>query len=62
MFCFVVLSLLFIILHTVLDALVLVTHQDGTTCQMENTFVMLASITCIAGMSICALLQKEMSP
>ena len=52
MFCFLVLSLLFIILRTVLDALVLVTRQDGTTCQMENTFVMLVLITCIAGMSV----------
>ena len=41
-----------IILRTVLDALVLVTHQDGTTCQMENTFAMLVLITCIAGMSV----------
>ena len=29
----------------------LVTHQDGTTCQMENIFVMLALITCTAGES-----------
>ena len=52
MFCFVVLSLLSVILRTVLDALVLATHQDGITCQMENTFVMRVLITCIAGMSV----------
>ena len=52
MFCFVFLSLLSIILCTVLDALVLATHQDGITCQMENTFAMLVLITCIAGLSV----------
>ena len=31
--------------------LVQVTHQDGTTCLMENIFVTLVLITCIAGES-----------
>jgi len=70
MFCFVALSLLSIILCTVLDALGLATRQDGTTCQMENTFAMLVLITCIAGMDISlniftlilALLQIEIRP